>query len=95
MQTLIFQTEILFQFYLKTQICMQKLLKNSRLLFLIISVCPNFLQLSIHVWTEKLGFARKVFSKVNCSIYLSIIYLNAGFTISQCLSFFNVLFSHV
>ena len=27
--------------------------------------------------------------------YLSIIYLNTGFTISPCLSFFNVLFLHV
>ena len=47
MQTLIFQTESMSQCYLKTQICMQKLLKIGRLLFLIIFVCPNFLQLSI------------------------------------------------
>ena len=45
MQTLIFQTESLSQCHLKIQICMQKLLKIGRLLFLIIFVCPNFLQL--------------------------------------------------
>ena len=72
MQTPIFQTEILFQCHLKTQICMQKLLKNGRLLFLIISVCPNFLQLSIHFWTEKLGFARKVFFKIEQLFFLII-----------------------
>ena len=47
MQKLIFQTESLSQCHLKIQICMQKLLQIGRLLFLIISVCPNFLQLSI------------------------------------------------
>ena len=47
MQKLNFQTESMSQCHLKIQLCMQKLLKIGRLLFLIISVCPNFLQLSI------------------------------------------------
>ena len=47
MQKLIFQTESMSQCHLKNEICMQKFLQIGRLLFLIISVCPNFLQLSI------------------------------------------------
>ena len=54
MQKLIFQTESMSQCHLKIQICMQKLLKIGRLLFLIISVCPNFLQLSI-ISSKKFG----------------------------------------
>ena len=49
MQKLIFQTESMSQCHLKIQICMQKLLKIGRLLFLIISVCPNVSQFSIPV----------------------------------------------
>ena len=48
MQKLIFQAESMSQCPLKKEIGRQKWLKIGRLLFLIISVCPNFLQLSIH-----------------------------------------------
>ena len=47
MQKLIFRTESMSQCHLKNEICMQKFFQIGRLLFLIISVCPNFLQLSI------------------------------------------------
>ena len=53
MQKLVFQTESMSQCQLKIQICMQKLLKIGRLFFLIISVCPNFLQLSIILYWFK------------------------------------------
>ena len=36
-----------------------------------------------------------IFFYFSSIVYLSIIYFNAGFTISPCLSFFNVLVLHV